>query len=195
MKSFLTGLLVALAALSVHVFFFKLYFLHLNRLLIFVITTLNICFLHRGRLQKKSACQTSGTCPSAQDLMATPGLALKTRSMPHGKHMAATWLSHLYLTSLHDKIRSSSSTAWRQWGPLRGQKTAVNGTLTSCCAHLRDQRDLGDPPSKSHDHKERLCHQEPVLDVCHCLTSRNISKTSNVSWQIFSQFFWIFSFV
>ena len=59
MKSFLTGLLVALAALSVHVFFFKLYFLHTKRLLIFMITTLNICFLHREGLQKESACQPS----------------------------------------------------------------------------------------------------------------------------------------
>ena len=93
MKSFLTDLLVALAALSVHVFFFKLYFLHLDRLPIFVITTLNICFLHRGRLQKESACQTCGAWPSAQDLMATPGLALKTRSMPDGYHMAQPPLS------------------------------------------------------------------------------------------------------
>ena len=112
----------------------------MKRLLIFMITTLNICFLLREGLQKESACQTSGAWVSTQNLMATLGLALKTWSMPHGKHMAATWLSHLYLTSLHDKIRSSSSTAWRQWGPLRGQKTAVNGTLTSCCACLRDQR-------------------------------------------------------
>ena len=93
MKSFLTGLLVVLVALSVCVFFFKLYFLHIKRLWIFVITTLNICFLHRGRLQKESACQTSAACLSAQDLMATPGLALKTRSMLHDKHMAQPPLS------------------------------------------------------------------------------------------------------
>ena len=37
----------------------------------------------------------------------------------------------------------------------------------SCCAN---QRDLGDPALKSHDHKQRSHHQEPVLDVWHCLT-------------------------
>ena len=66
-----------------------------------------------------------------------------------------------------------------------------NGTLTSCCARLRDQRDLGVPASKSHDHKQRLCHQEPVLDVWCCLTPQNIWETSYVSWQMFSQLFWI----
>ena len=86
MKSFLTGLLVELAALFVCVYFFKLYFLHMKRLLIFVITTLNICFLHWGRLQKKSACQTSGTCPSVQNLIAT---RLSTEDQLH-----ATWQAH-----------------------------------------------------------------------------------------------------
>ena len=44
MKSFLTDLLVQLAVLSLCVNSSKLYFLHMKRLLIFVITTSNVCF-------------------------------------------------------------------------------------------------------------------------------------------------------
>ena len=47
-----------------------------------------------------------------------------------------------------------------------------------CNDHLAD---LGDLASKSHDYKERLCHQEPVLDVWCCLTPQNIPETFYVS--------------
>ena len=94
MKSFLTDLLVQLAVLSLCVNSSKLYFLHVERLVIFVITTQNIYFLHGGRLQKEFACQTSGTCPSTQDYTRLSAEdQVYVTWLAHGCHMAQPPLS------------------------------------------------------------------------------------------------------
>ena len=87
MKSFLTDLLVQLAVLSLCVNSSKLYFLHVERLVIFVITTLKICFF---------ACRKATKEICVSDLWHLPkhsgfdgNIRLSTEDQVH-----ATWLAH-----------------------------------------------------------------------------------------------------